>query len=118
MRVLVTGANGCIGSWVVKQLLNQQLDVLIYDLDTSLNLIKQIAPDARVRTVGGRIEDTDRVKALVKNEDITHIVHPAAVLMPFCQQNPVTGGLVNVVGTLNVFEAARDAGRSVRVVYA
>jgi nucleoside-diphosphate-sugar epimerase len=38
--------------------------------------------------------------------------------MPFCAANPVAGGLINVVGTLNVFEAARDAGRPVRVVYA
>jgi nucleoside-diphosphate-sugar epimerase len=38
--------------------------------------------------------------------------------MPTCQANPVAGAIVNVIGTLNVFEAARDAGRPVRVVYA
>jgi nucleoside-diphosphate-sugar epimerase len=54
----------------------------------------------------------------VKDGGITHIVHLAAVLMPFCQANPVAGALVNVVGTLNVFEAARDAGRPVRIAYA
>jgi nucleoside-diphosphate-sugar epimerase len=58
------------------------------------------------------------VKAVVKNEGITHIVHLAAVLMPFCQAQPVTGGLIDVIGTLNVFEAARDAGWPVRIVYA
>ena len=42
----------------------------------------------------------------------------AAVLMPFCQKNPVEGALINVVGTLNLFEAARDSGRKVRIVYA
>jgi nucleoside-diphosphate-sugar epimerase len=69
-----------------------------------------------VRT--GRIEDTAAVKAVVRDEGITHIVHLAAVLMPFCQANPVAGGMVNVIGTLNVFDAARDAGRAVRIVYA
>ncbi len=121
MRVLVTGANGCIGSWIVKQLIDRKLDVLIYDLDPSLGRLKLLADAgalSRVRVEKGRIEDTDRVKALVKDEGITHIVHLAAVLMPFCQQNPVVGGLVNVIGTLNVFEAARDAGRPVRIVYA
>jgi nucleoside-diphosphate-sugar epimerase len=58
------------------------------------------------------------VKALVKDEEITHIVHLAAVLMPFCQAQPVTGELINVIGTLNVFEAARDAGWPVKIVYA
>ena len=38
--------------------------------------------------------------------------------MPVCQAQPVLGGLIDVVGTLNVFEAARDAGRPVRMVYA
>ena len=35
-------------------------------------------------------------------------MHLAAVLMPFCQANPVTGAMINVIGTLNLFEAARD----------
>ena len=47
----------------------------------------------------------------MKEEEITHIVHLAAVLIPFCQQHPVAGAMVNVIGTLNLFEAARDAGR-------
>ncbi len=121
MRVLVTGANGCIGSWVVKQLLERGLDVLIYDIDADprrLKLIVDSSSLAKVRIVQGRIEDTAQVKALVREESITHIMHLAAVLMPFCQQNPVAGGMVNVIGTLNVFEAARDAGRPVRIVYA
>ena len=81
-------------------------------------MIVDAAQVRRVKIETGRIEDTDRVKALVKGGGITHIVHLAAVLMPFCQANPVAGGLVNVIGTLNVFEAARDSGRNVRVVYA
>lgn len=121
MRVLVTGANGCIGSWIVKQLMDRPLDVLIYDVDPEpVRLTKLLTPEqlARIAIQQGRIEDSARVKAMVKDEGITHVMHLAAVLMPFCQQNPVTGGLVNVIGTLNVFEAARDSGRDVRVVYA
>jgi nucleoside-diphosphate-sugar epimerase len=121
MRVLITGANGCIGTWIVKRLLDRKTDVLIYELDPKpVRLAKLVSEDdlRRLRIESGRIEDTERVKALVKQEGITHIVHLAALLMPVCQQNPVQGGLVNVVGTLNVFEAARDAGRPVRIVYA
>lgn len=121
MRVLVTGAQGCIGAWCVKQLIARGLDVLIYDRDAStprLSLIAGADELAKVRTEVGLIEDTARVKALVKDEGITHILHLAAVLMPYCQANPVSGGLINVVGTLNVFEAARDAGREVRISYA
>ena len=121
MRVLITGANGCIGAWIVKRLLDRNADVLIYDIDPKPARLAQLVSERdlrRVRIEAGKIEDTERVKALVKQEEITHIVHLAALLMPVCQQNPVAGGLVNVVGTLNVFEAARDAGRPVRIVYA
>ncbi|MFN7996768.1 MAG: NAD(P)-dependent oxidoreductase [Bryobacteraceae bacterium] len=121
MRVLVTGAQGCIGSWVVKNLLDRGIDVLVYDADPAHTRLSLIVPADRIQKVKfqtGRIEDGPRLKALVKDEAITHIVHLAAVLMPFCQAEPVQGAMVNVIGTLNVFEAARDSGRAVRVVYA
>lgn len=121
MRVLITGAQGCIGAWVTRSLLRRGAEVIAYDLDPSLARLSMIAPPeetAKVRVETGAIEDTARLKALVKNEGVTHIVHLAAVLMPYCQLNPVSGGMINVIGTLNVFEAARDAGRPVRVVYA
>ena len=35
MRILVTGAQGCIGAWVVKALLDRGLDVIVYDLDAN-----------------------------------------------------------------------------------
>ena len=121
MRVLVTGAQGCVGAWVVKRLLGRGIDVLAFDLDADpvrLKLIAEAGELAKVRFETGRLEDGARLKALVKDGQVTHIVHLAAVLIPFCQANPAAGALVNVVGTLNVFEAARDAGRPVRVAYA
>jgi nucleoside-diphosphate-sugar epimerase len=121
MRILVTGAQGCIGAWVVKALLERGLDVLIYDADPEPRRLSLIAPPelvARAAIQTGRIEDTARLQALIRDGGISHIVHLAAVLMPFCQERPVEGAMVNVIGTLNLFEAARDAGRPVRIVYA
>ena len=121
MRILVTGAQGCIGAWTVKALLDRGLDVVTYDLDPNPRRLEMIAsPEqiARIAIRTGNIEDTRRVTALVKDDGITHIVHLAAQLMPHCQAAPVAGAMVNVIGTLNVFEAARHAGRPVRVVYA
>ncbi len=121
MRFLVTGAQGCIGAWVVKQLLDQNIPVVSLDLGTDLErleLISELAASPLLERVAGRIEDTDLLTRLVRDKEITHIIHLAAVLMPFCQTQPVSGGMINVIGTLNVFQAARDAGRPVRVVYA
>jgi nucleoside-diphosphate-sugar epimerase len=121
MKILVTGSQGCIGSWVVKRLIEAGHSVITFDVSDSVARLEMIGgkdlaskTDRRV----GRIEDTAAVKRLIKDERITHICHLAAVLMPFCQKNPVEGGLVNVIGTLNLFEAAREAGREVRLVYA
>ena len=121
MRILVTGAQGCIGAWTVKALLDRGLDVVTYDLDPNPRRLEMIASPEQVARIvirTGNIEDTGRVTALVKEDGITHIVHLAAQLMPHCQATPVAGAMVNVIGTLNVFEAARHAGRPVRVVYA
>jgi len=121
MRVLVTGAQGCIGAWSVRKLLDRGVEVVTYDVNAERPRLSLIASEEELRRVEARvgsIEDTARVKALVRDGGITHIIHLAAVLMPFCQQHPVQGAMVNVIGTLNVFEAARDAGRPVRVVYA
>src|SRR5262245_17921692 len=84
MRVLVTGAQGCIGAWVVRGLLQRGLEVLIYDLDpnpTRLTLITEEDERGNLQIITGSIEDTERVKNLIKDEGVTHIVHLAAVLM-------------------------------------
>lgn len=121
MKTLVTGSQGCIGSWVVKRLVEGGHQVITFDVNDSV---------ARLETIGGRdiagqvdrrvgrIEDTGAVKRLIQSEQITRVVHLAAVLMPFCQKNPVEGALINVVGTLNVFEAMREMGAAGRIVYA
>jgi nucleoside-diphosphate-sugar epimerase len=121
VRVLVTGAQGCIGAWVVKVLLQRGLDVLLYDADPNPARLSLLLKPERLASVPievGKIEDSARLKSLVKDGGVTHIMHLAAVLMPFCQTDPVEGGMINVIGSLNVFAAARDAGRPVRVVYA
>jgi nucleoside-diphosphate-sugar epimerase len=121
MRTLVTGAQGCIGSWVVRRLIEQGHEVVTFDVNDSVARLEMISSSGIVEKVDrrvGRIEDTETVKKLIRDEEITHIVHLAAVLMPFCQKNPVQGGLINVIGTLNIFEAARDLGKQTRIVYA
>ena len=84
MRILVTGAQGCIGAWVVKNLLDRGLEVLIYDADPTPARLSLIAPAAQMRKAAmeiGRIEDGSHLKALVKDGGITHIVHLAAQLL-------------------------------------
>jgi nucleoside-diphosphate-sugar epimerase len=122
MTTLVTGAFGCIGSWVVKSLLASAERPVVYDVSDDPWRLEMIAgPDvlSRVTLVRGDIADRDAVVRVVREHHVERIIHLAAWQIPLCRQDPSRGALVNVVGTANVFEAARASdGRVTRVVYA
>ncbi|NQV97833.1 MAG: SDR family oxidoreductase [Acidimicrobiaceae bacterium] len=109
-RFLVTGANGCIGAWVVKQLLEQGVEVTAFDLKADehrhLLINEGVMPKAKWAygdlTVAKDVEDA--------MTGVTHVIHLAALQVPFCRANPALGANVNVVGTVNIFEAAKKLG--------
>jgi UDP-glucuronate 4-epimerase len=109
-RWLITGALGCIGAWACRQLVHEGQEVVAYDLgDDTRRLQLVMSPDelSAVRLLNGDITDLDALAGVVAGERITHIVHLAALLLPIAKADPPRGALVNVVGTVNVFEAAR-----------
>jgi UDP-glucuronate 4-epimerase len=119
-RFLVTGALGCIGAWVVRVLVQQGIPTTTLDLAGDPQRLKLImTPDeiSRVQFLHGDITDLTCVERAVKDSGATHLIHLAALQVPFCKADPALGARVNVVGTVNVFEAARLAGLQ-RVVYA
>ncbi len=122
MTTLVTGALGCIGSWVVKSLLATGERPVVFDVsDDPWRLAMIAGPDVASRTtlVRGDIADRDAVINVVRDHRVDRLIHLAAWQIPLCRQDPSRGALVNVVGTTNVFEAARASeGRVSRVVYA
>jgi len=65
------------------------------------------------------IRDLDTLKAIMGEHHVTHVIHLAALQVPFCKADPCLGAQINVVGTVNVFEAIRHAEDQVRgFVYA
>ena len=121
MATLVTGAFGCIGSWVVRGLLADGERPVVYDLGDDPWRMRMVAGDdvaSRVTLVRGDIADRDALIGVVREQGIRTIIHLAAWQVPLCRQDPAKGALVNVVGTANVFEAARALpGQVERVVY-
>jgi nucleoside-diphosphate-sugar epimerase len=121
MTTLVTGAFGCIGSWVVRNLLADGERPVAFDLGDDPWRPRMIVGDdvaERVTLVRGDIADREAVTRVVQEHDVRRIIHLAAWQVPLCRQDPSRGALINVVGTVNVFEAARAAGGRVeRVVY-
>lgn len=118
--VLVTGAGGCIGSWALALLVRAGVPVVAFDLKEDTRRPRLLMSDAdlaRVRWLTGDIADSGRVREAVESSGARAIVHLAGLQVPFCKADPVSGALVNVVGTVNIFEAAR-ALRIRRVAYA
>jgi nucleoside-diphosphate-sugar epimerase len=119
---LITGAHGFIGAWVVKRLLATSARVVIFDQSPDARRLRSIMSDdeiARARLVTGDITEAGVLLPIVEEFRVTHIIHLAGLQVPTCRANPRLGALVNVLGTLNVFEAARRAAGQVgKVVYA
>jgi UDP-glucuronate 4-epimerase len=118
---LVTGALGCLGAWVVRNLVQAGIETTVFDLGTDLQRLRLIMSDDELAKVqfanGGDISNLELLKSTMKDKEISHIIHLAALQVPTCRANPALGAQVNVVGTVNVFEAARYAGLK-QVIYA
>jgi nucleoside-diphosphate-sugar epimerase len=122
MRVLLTGGYGCIGSWIVRNLLERGDEAFIYDLKEDTHRLRQILHAdqlKRVTFVPGDVTDLPDLKSALQTHGITHVVHLAGLQVPVCRANPILGAKVNVQGTLAVFEAVRELqGQVKRLVYA
>jgi nucleoside-diphosphate-sugar epimerase len=122
VRVLLTGGYGCIGAWIVRELLGRGDRAWVYDLKEDPRRLRLLLPEEQVRQVGfvqGDVTDLAALKAALAKYDVTHVVHLAGLQVPVCRADPILGAKVNVLGTLAVFEAVRAAGPQVeRLVYA
>jgi UDP-glucose 4-epimerase len=109
-RFLITGAQGCIGAWIVKNLVERDKQVFVFDLalePTRLSLLLDSRQLSRVQFIQGDVCETERLQQEIQRHRISHIIHLAGLQVPTCRANPRLGAMVNVVGTINVFEAAR-----------
>ena len=112
-RFLVTGALGCIGAWTVRALVREGTPVVAFDLGTDHRRLAQIMTAdelASVEFVVGDITDLASLERTLAERSITNVIHLAALQVPFCRADPPLGAAVNVVGTVNLFEAVKRRG--------
>ena len=116
MKILVTGADGFIGSHVTEALVRAGYEVrafTLYNSFGSLGWLDQCAADVKGKfeVFSGDIRDPHGVhKAMEGCDAVLHLA--ALIAIPFSYHSPDTYVDTNVKGTLNVVQAARDLGVS------
>ena len=116
-RTLVTGALGCLGAWTLKALVDLGEEPVGFDVgsdDARLRLVLSEEERGRVMLVQGDVTDSAAVGSALDEHDITHVVHLAALQVPFCRADPERGARVNVHGTVVVLEAVKARVNRIR----
>jgi len=114
MKVLITGGMGVIGSQTAEHFVREGHRPVLYARHRDESLIRHLLDQVDIEL--GDILDGPRLVEVLRKHRVTHIVHAAAFIGAVSQANPAKSVEVNVMGTVNVLEAARQLGVQ-RVVY-
>jgi UDP-glucose 4-epimerase len=114
MKVLITGGMGVIGSMVSRRFVEEGHRPVLMARHLDRNLIQSI--ESRVDVELADVLDFPRLLSIIQTHGITHIVHMAALVGAVSNKNPPQSIHVNVMGVLNILEAARFLNVK-RVVY-
>jgi len=106
MNILITGA-GLIGTHAARHAVDAGNEVVLYDLSPNRNYIHEIAGNDRVDVVAADIRDLPALLSALEQFKIDTVVHTAGLIGSRVQDNSYTGATNNIIGTINVLEAAR-----------
>jgi nucleoside-diphosphate-sugar epimerase len=115
--ILVTGGSGLVGAYVVQMLAEKGERPVAFDVAINERLLRAVGVDTKsVVMIRGDILDLPGLISAIRDNDIGRIIHLAAFLGEEVQRRPYSGVRLNLLGTVNVLEAARLEGVS-RVIF-
>jgi len=116
-NVLVTGANGFVGSALSDRLVSMGKTVVGFVKDKNYKSRRDILD--KISIVYGDLRDYDAVRYAISKYEIDTVFHLGAItILKMATYDPKTCIQVNVMGTANVLEAARECGHVRKVVVA
>ena len=116
-KFLVTGALGCIGTWVARYLVSEGTEIIATDASDDFSRLQLLMNEDEIAKLDFRkvdVTDTESLRNMIDAHSVSHVIHLAGLQVPFCRADPVLGSKVNVTGTISVFEAVRQAGTQIR----
>ena len=118
--VLVTGANGLVGSWLVRRLVEARADVicLVRDWVPRTELVRSRLLES-VKVVRGDVRDQALLERVLGEHEVDTVMHLAAqTIVTIANRNPVSTFETNVGGTWALLEACRRSPAVKQVVVA
>ena len=114
--VLVTGGCGFIGTWVVRELLQRGVRVVVLDAGALPVRWERVigAGSAHVPLVRGSLLNRELLAHVFAAHHVTHVIHLAALLTPACQADPFESCGVNVLGSVALLEQIRASAQQIR----
>jgi UDP-glucose 4-epimerase len=103
-RVLVTGAAGFIGSYLIPALLDRGASVVAFDLAREPSYLRPVLD--KISYVQGDLASSADLYRAVMRYRITDVFHLGAILAGPCDEDPVRAYQVNVQSTLTLLDAA------------
>lgn len=111
MSVLITGGTGSFGQAMTRTLLDQGCErvVILSRDEVKQDAMRQEVNDPRVRFFLGDVRDVERLKLAMRG--IQAVYHAAALKrVPQCEYDPTEAVKTNVLGSMNVCQAAMESG--------
>jgi CDP-glucose 4,6-dehydratase len=107
-NVLVTGANGFVGSWLCKKLLDMKVNLFALIKEHIQGSVFNSLDSNSLVKISGDVQDFDYMSSLIKTNEISICFHLAAqTIVGKSNINPLETFRTNVLGTCNMLEASR-----------
>lgn len=119
-KILITGYEGFLGSWLTKALLSYNADIIGLDILTGRKeTILTRAELKKMKVVTGSVEDYSLLAKLIQNQKIEYIFHLAAQsIVGISNEEPLHTFHTNIAGTWNVLETSRKNNRVKSIIIA
>ena len=106
-KIIIFGGCGFLGSWIVKSFLLKGYNISIFDLKIQKELLSYVVGKDinKIKFIQGDITNYDQVQEATSKMD--HVINLAGLMTPDCSSNPILAAKVNVLGSINVFEALK-----------